>query len=296
MPTARSFHGRSIVSDRDPRQPQGPPEGGDPLDALLGQARWPEPAAEASRRVRAAWDAISPARPRRRLWIGYAAAACIALAGAAALVHWRGNRQPAPVVVKVVPPVRESEPPAPRVYPSRPPNPWELAAMRQADRGQSVRPTPEPPKPQVTVEPLPPPGPVPPADSEGRQQWLARALSDGRVGAYLKYVRDPATRSDALAAAEDVSHPPLNQLLAALDDPHEDVRLAAARVLGRIDGPVTTAALVRRVNDPAVRREVLAALMFSAGPEAASFLRAARGDSRLAAQVQSLELQRSTLQ
>jgi hypothetical protein len=271
----------------------------DPLDALLAEARWPEPSAGASRRVEAVWDAISPARSRMtiRPWLWAAAAACVALVTAGLLTAAHTRRHARPTVARVTPAIAppRAVPITTEPYPSRPPNPWELAAMRDAERAQSAQA--QPPKPEVATEAPPQPlAPVPPADSGGRQQWLARALSEARVDLYLKYVRDPATRDDALAATERVQHPPLNQLLDALDDPHEDVRLAAARVLGRIDGPVTTAALVRRVNDPAIRREVLAALMFSDGPEAATFLRAARGDPRLAAQVHSLELQRSALQ
>lgn len=281
------------MSDRERR------ESDDPLDALLAEARWPEPPADASRRVEALWDAISPAARRRlviRPWLWAAAAACVALLTAGLLMVSHTRHHSAPEIVRAVPPTAPLTPVpvVARPYPSRAPNPWELAAMREAERTEMARA--EPPKPQVAVEKSPPLAPVPPSDRGGRQQWLAQVLSEHRVDLFLKYVRDPATRDDALAATERVEHPPLKQLLDALDDPHEEVRLAAARVLGRIDGPITTAALVRRVNDPAVRREALAALMFSDGPEAATFLRAARGNPRLAAQVHSLELQRSTLQ
>jgi hypothetical protein len=256
----------------------------DNLDDLLAKARWPEPTAGASRRVEEVWESITPARRAGTIhpW-RWAAAACVVLAGITALVMSRSRHSQPVQIVKNDPAPLTAVDVRP-AYPSRPPNPWELAAIRETM------------KPKVVKAPLPAPIAVVPQPPPTMRQKLAQYLSNGEVEVYLSYVRNPATRSVALAAADDVAHPPLQSLLAALDDPHESIRIAAARTLGHIDGPVTTAALIQRINDRSSRREALAALLFSDGPEANRFVRSAQNDPHLGAEVRSLQLQRSTLQ
>jgi hypothetical protein len=100
---------------------------------------------------------------------------------------------------------------------------------------------------------------------------------------YLSYLQNEATAETALAAAEQVPNPPMEILFAALGSPSELERLAAARVLGRIDGPATTARLVAMLEEGTSRQEACVALLSSRGPEAVSFVRNARTNPTLAA-------------
>jgi len=81
---------------------------------------------------------------------------------------------------------------------------------------------------------------------ERRDELLRSLLSDGSPAAvqlYLQQVMSPATRAAALNAIGAFGAMPVDELLRRLNDPLVDVRLAAARTLGRIDGPVLTARL-----------------------------------------------------
>src|ERR1700722_17970853 len=66
---------------------------------------------------------------------------------------------------------------------------------------------------------------------------------------YLSNVANEFAAETALAAAEQTSNPPMDLLFAALRSPSELERLAAARVLGRIDGPATTERLVALLEE-----------------------------------------------
>ena len=84
--------------------------------------------------------------------------------------------------------------------------------------------------------------------------------------------------------------PPTECLLAELGDARSDTRLAAARALGRIDGPELTVRLADLVRRDVNRREALAALMLSAGPEAQQFLEAASRQKSIASVIHSVKL------
>jgi hypothetical protein len=103
------------------------------------------------------------------------------------------------------------------------------------------------------------------------------------VPAYLVFLSDPATAPAALAALDDVPSPPVEVLFAALNNPRRATRLAAARALGRIDGPVVTARLAAMVRANVNRREALAALASSDGPEAKAFFEWASSSKELGA-------------
>ncbi len=126
-----------------------------------------------------------------------------------------------------------------------------------------------------------------------RQKLLSALLhreANEAVPLYLAFVEEPATATDALAAADDAPQPAIDELFARLDDPHLDVRLAAARALGRIDGPAVTRRLAAMVERNVNQREALAALITSHGRDAQAIVAQARRRSSLAATIQSLEI------
>jgi hypothetical protein len=78
-------------------------------------------------------------------------------------------------------------------------------------------------------------------------------------------------------------------MLAALNDPVVERRIAAALVLGRIDGPVLTQRLIAMVAADQNRREAMIALASSRGKEARAFVEQAATSPQLSG------LARSTL-
>jgi hypothetical protein len=129
---------------------------------------------------------------------------------------------------------------------------------------------------------------------EHRQSLIAGLFrsTDG-IKTYLDLVSDRSTSSDALATLDRVKTPPTEMFFAALSDPHISVRLAAAKVLGRIDGPQTTQRLVAMTEHNQSRREALIALADSRGPEARQFLAEAGRGGPLAGPVRSILLEQS---
>jgi hypothetical protein len=75
----------------------------------------------------------------------------------------------------------------------------------------------------------------------------------------------------------------VDALFARLNDPRRANRLAAARALGRIDGPVVTARLAALVRQNVNRHEALAALASSDGAEAKAFFEWALSSKELGA-------------
>lgn len=121
---------------------------------------------------------------------------------------------------------------------------------------------------------------------------LLRRGTPEAMQSYLGLVVAADTRGSALAALDGLAEPPVEFLLGELSAPQVTRRLAAARALGRIDGPATTALLAERVARGGTgRREALAALLCSRGDEAAAYVADVRGSSHLAAVVRSVEVQ-----
>ena len=76
----------------------------------------------------------------------------------------------------------------------------------------------------------------------------------------------------------------MDLLFASLSVPLESQRIAAARVIGRIDGAATTQRLIGMVDSGVNRHEACIALLSSRGPEATRYVdAAARRDPALAA-------------
>ena len=126
---------------------------------------------------------------------------------------------------------------------------------------------------------------------------LAALLSRGDVESlrlYLSNVASEPMQESALAAAEQASNPPMDLLFATLRSPSELERLAAARVLGRIDGPATTERLIALLEEGTSRQEACVALLTSRGQEAVNFVNSARTNPALAAALQAASLLVST--
>jgi hypothetical protein len=101
---------------------------------------------------------------------------------------------------------------------------------------------------------------------------------------FLAFVENDRTAERALAAAQSVKNPPMDLLFAALSEPLEAGRIAAARVIGRIDGAATTQRLIAMVESGVNRHEACIALLSSRGPEAMRYVgTAADRDPTLAA-------------
>jgi hypothetical protein len=126
---------------------------------------------------------------------------------------------------------------------------------------------------------------------------LAALLDRGDVESlrlYLSNVASEPMAETALAAAEQTSNPPMDLLFAVLRSPSELERMAAARVLGRIDGPATTERLVALLEDGTSRQEACVALLTSRGQEAVNFVNSARTNPALAAALQAASVLMST--
>jgi hypothetical protein len=127
-----------------------------------------------------------------------------------------------------------------------------------------------------------------------RRQLLRGLLDRGTPDAvrlYLNFVRRAETAADALAAARHLNRPPVDQLFAVLQGPDVSARLAAARVLGRLNQPEITQRLARMATDNICRQEALVGLLSSPRFEASVFVQQARQDLSLMAAVRAAEWQ-----
>jgi len=97
-----------------------------------------------------------------------------------------------------------------------------------------------------------------------------------------------------LAAADQVVNPPMDLLFSQLHSPSELERLAAARVLGRIDGPATTERLIALLEEGSSRQEACVALLSSRGQEAVNFVRSAQSNPALSPLLRAASLLVST--
>lgn len=122
-----------------------------------------------------------------------------------------------------------------------------------------------------------------------RRLWAEalRCAGPDTVGRYLRSVEHGDAA--ALAAAGDVRHPPLDALFFALESPRVHLRLAAARVLSRVDNTEVAQRLSRYVLENVSRQEALVALLARRDRYAALFIEQARDDLRLMALVDAAE-------
>jgi hypothetical protein len=102
------------------------------------------------------------------------------------------------------------------------------------------------------------------------------------VEQFLGFVINERTADDALAAAQSVKRPPMDLLFACLSEPLVPRRIAAARVIGRIDGDTTTRRLIVMVESGVNRHEACVALLSSRGAAAVRYVGSAERDPTLA--------------
>jgi hypothetical protein len=213
-------------------------------------------------------------------------------------------------------PVRENSPPKnaqvhEKLPISRPPTPYEellfrvaidkrqaaMKAMRERpiDRTAALAETPKPSPPDhaSAVRAL-----LPRADVRGltrlaaaeenldlQEEIFAALLTRGdlpSVGAYLDFVSQRNYADRAMAALDRVEAPPVDLLFGFLRGAQTPRRLAAALVLGRIDGPETSRKLFQMVCGGVGRQEAMVALLASSGKEASHYVKLAKQDISLA--------------
>ncbi|HEV7999871.1 MAG TPA: hypothetical protein VGP63_08335 [Planctomycetaceae bacterium] len=124
-------------------------------------------------------------------------------------------------------------------------------------------------------------------NGELRRNLMAALLVRGEPAAleeFLSFVENDRTADAALAAAQSVKRPPMELLFSTFSQPLEAHRIAAARVIGRIDGAATTQRLIAMVELGVNRHEACIALLSSRGEEATRYVNAAaQRDPSLAA-------------
>jgi hypothetical protein len=238
----------------------------DPMDDLLQRAEWPAFPPEADARLRA----TLAAPPHQVLW-PRRVAAIIALAIVSATVyHFTSRHQPIEPERAFLPTPAIAKP---TKVESRPASPAELAfIMTAAPRHKAKTPDPKSaPHPETLADVLR----SDPAKGVDRCLAMTAAGNNTEPVQALKQVRGPA----------------LDLLFTRLDDPRVDTRLTAARLLGKVDGPIVTERLAQMVAANRNRREALAALIQSDGPEARAVLTRASASPDLTAVIRSLESQ-----
>lgn len=233
----------------------------DPLDDLLAAARWPAASPESVTRLRAAYRAAA-GRRARFAWAAAPAAAVIVGVGVWVGVMKNGETRKGEVANG-----RGVNKPASEEYVlARRANAAEMVVMLTTVRQRRAA-------AKVEVVEVPPERLDVPAKLEAiaAKHDAAAALRE------LKEARDRGRV--------------VEELFARLDDPRVDVRLAAAKALGYLDGPVVTARLAGMVEGNRHRREALAALMQSDGREAREYLRRAAAEEDMGMTMRSVAVQ-----
>ena len=128
-------------------------------------------------------------------------------------------------------------------------------------------------------------------DAEVRGAILERMLAAGSPAAlhsFLILAASPATRDEALAVADAVEQLPVAELVDALDADDRARRLAAALVLGHVNGPAVSEALIARVSQRGrAPIEAWVALLACRGEAVDQFLAVAQQQPRTLGQVNS---------
>ena len=114
------------------------------------------------------------------------------------------------------------------------------------------------------------------------------------VPVYLKLVGHEHTSQAAMEALSDTPDPPVDEFFKYLRHSRQDVRMAAARVLGRLNRPEVLSRLTRMIERDVNRRTAIAALLSSDGEKAREVLAAAEAHPALAGTVQSVRSELAT--
>ncbi len=120
---------------------------------------------------------------------------------------------------------------------------------------------------------------------------LFTADTEPALRAYLSLVQEDATRGEALAVADAASDRCLAMLLDRLGDEEKAVRLSAALVLGRVNGPEVTRSLIALVTrDSKSPAEAWIALTACRGQQVEQFFAYAMSDPQLLGHVNRARL------
>ncbi len=104
---------------------------------------------------------------------------------------------------------------------------------------------------------------------------LLTAEDEMSIEIYLGLIHDATVAGEVLSVADELGESVLMRLFERLDNEDENLRLAAALVLGRANGPMVTNELIRRVTSsepPAGQRETWIALVACRDRQAEKFL------------------------
>jgi hypothetical protein len=111
----------------------------------------------------------------------------------------------------------------------------------------------------------------------------------------LSLILDSSTRNGALGALRTAQRPPVDRLLAQLNAPLVDRRLAAARALGSLCHGSTLDLLKQMIARDDHRREALAALISCESPSAGEYLSALREQPLMRAQLSAVQTEMKSL-
>jgi hypothetical protein len=272
----------------DERDPSSQP---DPLDAWLAQARWEEPTAMSTERLKQRWMDLSRARRHPMRMVLAIAASILLVSSLWIFVESRHSHGP----TIALNPFEQTVEAAPVRLPGREMTGLERTLVEAQIRNEERR-----KKQQGTTRP----DAAPERTREGAdlrasqliQSKSLQARSDTRVHhpvaaeksptfavrPFLERVADPSTRSASLAELDHLKSPPIEQLLTFLSDPRGDLRIAAALALGRIDGPILTRRLINMIERNQSRREAFIALASSRGRDAQLYVRGAAASDQFA--------------
>ncbi|HEV2294977.1 MAG TPA: hypothetical protein VGR35_14075 [Tepidisphaeraceae bacterium] len=219
--------------DADNLNPENLPPGNldRELDALLDQARWPEPPPQAQMRLREQWLELSQSRSRRVLRLApMAAAAMLVLAIGGAWFLWRQDGR---VATETAADVASQLPPPPVVAYLPPPPPPPPAAI-----------VPQAPTPREMLAVLAP----------------SRPVVD--VRAAVKRAIDSVTQDEFTSALESLRGLRMNvverELILAFATTEINARRrAAVRLLAELGGPSSAALLAKAARDPKLSAEAM---------------------------------------
>jgi hypothetical protein len=275
------------------------------LDRLLAQARWERPSVASTQRLRRHWIRLSRRDVMLRIGLTFAAAAAVAIVVGSCALWLRMQREPRtrpPIFLSIhTEPQVTQKPPPPPVVIGKPLTAELKLAMLVADGASR---SPRPPLPQASPEP-------PRLDlshllvdvrspsADRRKAALREMLSRGdaaSVAAYLTCLREEPLRDESLAALHALHKPPIDALIAHLDSPLVENRMAAAEALGEVCDAAVASRLAAMVQSNTNRREALAALLSARSAEAADSLAHAGAQNPVVrAQIQALRSELSAL-
>ena len=233
------------------------------LDALLAQARWPEPTDESTARLRGQWLSMRSRRIPSIAWRLAAAAAVVIAVGSAVWFGMRTklDRSPTVVIAPVRPvnpePTRHAniEPPIARPVPSRDATPRERLVLLSVSPSRA--------KPASSTQPQ-----KPQIDPATRVQLALDSAADGKMAEAMTWLK-PLGQTDVEGR--------LARIATAAGDIRQ--RRAATELLGDIGGDSALAVLERLATEPKLAAAAMPGVSRLGGPSAlATVTRTSKSD------------------